>query len=214
MLIKHGKYKIVLKPAAVILMAMVLAYLARSLVVSGFLAMTSAFSAHRAVNDPLENRQFEPPYIPAPAPVPHQVAMVTGEVSNSWEDRSRWNDVSVEYAPSSTNPHGGTTSQKVVVKEVKAGGVMFCQGVRTEPGKTYEASVWLRSEQPSTVTVGIRRLRATAYLLSTDAQVTDKWQRVAVHVPVQEDPLVYFMLEIKQPGIIYIDDAAFTPMAE
>jgi len=214
MLIKHGKYRIVLKPAAVILVAMAMAYLCRSLVVSGFVALTSTVMAHRIVNDPLVNREFEPPYVPTASPIPHQVATVAGQIGNGWEDRSRWNDVVVEYAPSTTQPHGGGTCQKVVVKDVHTGGAMFCQGVRTEPGKTYEASVWLRAEQPATVTVGVRRLRATAYLLSTDAQVTDKWQRVAVHVPVQEDPLVYFMLEIKQPGIIYIDDAAFTPMAE
>ena len=110
MLIKHGKYKIVLKPAAVLLMAIVLGYLGRSLLASGFVAISSAFAAHRVVADPLQNRAFEPPYMPIGAPVPHQVADVSGSVSNYWEDRSRWNDVSVEYAPSTSNPQSDKTN--------------------------------------------------------------------------------------------------------
>ena len=63
---------------------------------------------------------------------------------------------------------------------------------------------------PSTV----RRLRATAYILSTDAQVTTEWKKISVHVPVQEDPLVYLMLEIKEPVTLFVDDATFRPSTE
>jgi len=212
MRIKHGNYQIILKPAVVIVVASLLGYLVHSFLAAGSSAFMLSAQAGRSVTHPMENPSFEPPFRAVPGTVPHQVATVTGMVSNSWEDRSRWNDVIVDYAEGES-PHGGAGCQKITVRQVNRGSVMFCQGIHTEPGHTYEASVWLKSDAPTTVTWGLRRIRQTSYVQSTDVQVTSTWKRVVIRTPVN-DPLVYAMLEVKSPATLYVDDADLGPVSE
>ena len=63
---------------------------------------------------------------------------VTGEVASGWSDNSSWADVQEAYAADTSNPHRGTSAQKLIVTRVGSGAVQFVQGTSFAQGKAYD----------------------------------------------------------------------------
>ena len=97
----------------------------------------------------LVNPGFEAPYVN----VNHAagVTTITGQVANGWNDNSSQSNATVQYSQETSNPHGGTSCQKIVVANPGTTGNMlmfftlgFQNGFPIRPGNIYTASVWMR----------------------------------------------------------------------
>ncbi len=159
----------------------------------------------------LVNPGFEGDY----APVNSGSSKVTGVIANGWTDNSAYSDVTVNYSRDTSNPHGGTSCQKVDVTAVNSGAFEFQQQVKVKTGNLYTPGVWLRGQAGTRVRLWLQ-LDSLPYNIYQDAPayLTDQWQFVSVPAHATKDLTVAFKLTSDKPVSFCVDDASFSDKPE
>jgi hypothetical protein len=213
--IKHGNFSIILRPVAVVLVAIVAGVVAWRFLAAGGAAVGDTMAANQRVTSLLTNGDFEGATAPATqdseAKIKGRKAAITGVVAQRWKDRSRWGDVSIHYGLDTKVKHGGVNAQRAHVKEARNGRAKFCQSLTTLPGKQYRLTLWARSEKPMTVSLGLRQMRGEKYEGQKTFTLGPDWQPLEV-VGKASGPQSYFMLETENTGTLWLDDAACVEM--
>jgi hypothetical protein len=213
MVIRHGKYAIVIKPVAVVAVASLLGVVAWRVLSTGGNAFRESAQAESRVLNPVQNADFEDDYNPAltdnEEKLGQKKAVVTGSIAHPWKDRSRWSEVEVHYEPEERKQYRGKRAQKIEVTQVRSGTVKFCQGVRTTPGKRYRLEMMVRADALMKITVGIRQVRAEKYDAVRTVSVPQNWQKVEVE-GVATGNASYIMLETSDRGTLMLDATAFS----
>ena len=152
----------------------------------------------------LRNGGFERPF----RAVDSSRATITGTLANGWTDNSDWADVTVNYSEDTNAPHGGTTSQKVVVQAVNSGAVQLVHELFLRRNVTRGASVWLRGTNGMQITLSLRLQREpyTVFAEQT-ATLNDGWQQVQMAGATSGDGKSNLMIQARTPGTLWIDDA-------
>ena len=102
---------------------------------AGFLAAATAPTPVSLVNP-----GFETPY----TAVNLNGGSISGQIANGWSDGSSSANPTVQYAQETSNPHGGTSCQKIVVTSVGSGLVQLQQTAQLSSGGAYTFSAWMR----------------------------------------------------------------------
>jgi hypothetical protein len=154
----------------------------------------------------LVNPGFEGTYVP----VNSSSSKVTGVIASGWTDNSAYGDVTVNYSRDTTNPHSGTSCQKVDVTAVNSGAFEFKQRVNVKTGNLYTPGVWLRG-QPGTRVALWMQLDEPPYRVYQDAPayLTEQWQFVSVPGHSTKDLTLAFKIQADKPVSFCIDDASF-----
>jgi len=164
------------------------------------------------VTDHLQNSDFEGPFHAAPAPIRAQRAKISGSIANGWLDLSHFSEATVAYAQEKSRPQEGQTCQRIEIRDLTVGQVIFAQPVNLAKGKTYRWTVWLRASSPDTLVTASIRMRGSPYKYYgvTQAHVGLDWQQFQVTGKITDSSYAYqfAMLEIKQPGVtVWMDSA-------
>jgi hypothetical protein len=172
------------------------------------LAMLGGFAANSfpATNVPLNNAGLEAPYTAVGGN-----ATITGQIAQSWNDNSYWQDPSplIAYSQETSNPHSGSSCQKVVITSIGADRFQMVQGFAAQGGSIYTLSAWVRGTPGVQVTLSLQQaVQPYATLLSSSIALSDTWQQVTAIGYVVTGQDVLFMLGSSTPGTVWIDDAA------
>jgi len=164
------------------------------------------------VTDHLQNSDFEGPFHAAPAPIRAQRAKISGSLANGWIDLSHFSEATVAYAQDKFRPQEGQACQRIEVKALTSGQVIFAQPVNLTKGKTYRWTLWLRASSPDTPVTASIRMRGSPYKYYgiTPTRVGLDWEQVQVTGKITDTLYAYqfAMLEIKQPGVtLWVDSA-------
>src|ERR1044071_6333655 len=177
------------------------------------LFLGGALSAQAAPPVPitLANPGFETPYNSVPA----GNANITGVVANGWIDNSAFvgNDVSVQYARETTNPHSGASGQKVTVTAVKSGIAQFFNTPPiTSQGGVYTFSIWIRGDSGAQATLRIQQGTApfANYGRADALLLTVTWQLYTNVAYVPANVSMRFPIVISGPETMWVDDASLT----
>jgi hypothetical protein len=157
----------------------------------------------------LLNSGFEPPYASVGVNNP-----ISGDVAVYWADNSSWGvpNPTVTYSEDTSNPHGGTSSQKVSVQTVPPGtAVQLVQPVTVIPGQVYTFSAWLRGDTGMNVNLVLENSNSPYnYYAETPATLTGAWQQFTVQGQVNDMGSVLLMFQAAQAGTFWVDDVQFT----
>jgi uncharacterized protein (TIGR03437 family) len=169
----------------------------------------SFFGMHVAnyLQGSLQNAGFEPPYT--------GVGLnngISGQVAVNWYDNSSWASPTVTYSQDTSNPHGGTSSQKVAVASPGSGAVQLVQNVTVIPGQNYTFSAWVRGDSGMKIDLLIRQqsLPYTAYSGYVPFTLTSDWRQVSVTGTVGDTGDVLLMFYSSSAGTFWVDDVTFT----
>lgn len=136
-----------------------------------------------------------------------------GQVAYPWRDDSDWADVSVSYAKETAGQHGGTACQRVTVQAVRAGAVQMVQSVHPVKGQTYITSCWFKSDRPVSVMIGLRQSgQPFTYYGQTEAKIGTEWQQLSVPALVKRHEDALFVVQLKGPANLLMDDADLKPV--
>lgn len=215
MVIKHGKYAIVLRPIAIILVVAIVGVVAWRFLSAGGSALHESVAAQNRTANPIDNPDFEEGFLSATTDQESRMsdrkAEITGSIAAGWKDRSRWSEVKVDYEPQNSDIHNGKHAQKIEIREIKSGAVKFCQGVRTLPGQRYRLTLWVRASHPMPIVVGIRKMQDSDYDIQKDCTAGLEWQKFEIE-GAASGQFSYIMLEANQAGTLFVDDASFTEL--
>jgi hypothetical protein len=158
----------------------------------------------------LLNSGLEPPYVPLTGSV-----SITGSTAAQWYDNSSWGvpNPTVVYSEDTSNPHGGTASQKIEVQSVdpSTAAVQFVEELMVIPGQAYTFSAWLRGDTGAQASL-ILQDAVAPYTIYASQPVTlnTTWQQFSVTGTVGDTGDILLMFHATQPGTFWVDDAAFT----
>ena len=129
------------------------------------------------VHAQLVNPGFEGSY----QPVNSSSKKITGFIANGWTDNSAWADVTVNYSQDTSNPHGGSSCQKVTITSIDSGSFQMVQNLPARTGHLYTPGVWLRGVPGTRVNLWFA-LAGPPYTIFEDvpAYLTNTWQFVSV----------------------------------
>lgn len=174
--------------------------------VSSCLALMLLTPAHEAeaqtTGEVLSNPGFENTY--------DSSGLSSGWEYNGWGSPTP----SVDFSREVSGVHGGSSAQKMVVNSIPSGGgAMLYQEFSSAAGRTYEASVWLRS--PNNISVQIL-LRCDDYHYLTGATRTitvgQTWQKVTIRGgfarPECTTATTRFAIQPRSKGTLVVDDAS------
>jgi hypothetical protein len=134
-------------------------------------------------------------------------------IAPSWS-QNNWGGASPSYSRTTTNPHGGTSAQQIVVTGTVGdndNGVVFYQEYALTAGTTYEASIWLRAPSPILVEFGLRRVDPfQEFVAVKSVLVGTEWQQVRVLGGFEEDVNTMGAINFLQTGTLIVDDACLT----
>jgi hypothetical protein len=157
----------------------------------------------------LLNSGFEPPYASIGVNNP-----ISGNIAVNWYDNSSWGvpNPTVTYSQDTTNPHSGTSSQKVSVQTMPTGtDVQLAQSLTLIPGQVYTFSAWLRGDTGMKVNLILQNANAPYnYYANTSATLTGAWQQFTTQGTVNDTGSIVLMLQAPQAGTFWVDDVAFT----
>ena len=169
----------------------------------------SFFGMHVAnyLQGSLQNPGFEPPYT--------GVGVnngISGQVAMNWYDNSSWASPTVAYSQDTSNPHGGTSSQKIAIASPGSGAVQLVQNVTVIPAQSYTFSAWVRGDAGMKINLLIRQQSApyTAYSGYVPFTLTSDWQQVSVTGNVEDTGDVLLMFYASAAGTFWVDDVTFT----
>jgi Cellulase (glycosyl hydrolase family 5)/Carbohydrate binding domain len=162
-------------------------------------------AASDAVEFPLANPGFEGDYV-AQSECPN----VTGDVAPGWGDNTCWDTSAPEirYARDDTNPHGGTSSQKITL--ARGSRVQFGQflGEPLDSTRRYTVSAWMRAETTTYVTVYVRQSgEPYAGFTSEVVKLTSEWSEVVLEASTPDSAAV-LLFSSTAPGTFWIDDVS------
>jgi hypothetical protein len=210
-IIKHGKFNIVLRPFAVALVGAVGGLVAWRFLAAGGAAVGDTVAANRQLTSVVSNGDFEGDFPPATADTEGRIsgkkAAVMGFIGEGWKDRSRWGEVTVVYADDRQIKRGGGHAQRVEIGAVRNGRAKFCQSVPTIAGRTYHLTLWARSDKPMRLSYGLRKLLGEQYDAQKTVTTGSRWQPLELTVTASS-PQSYVMLETGDVGTLWLDDAA------
>jgi hypothetical protein len=159
----------------------------------------------------LKNPGFEPPY--AAQPLPTGKGQVTGQIASGWEDNSGWADVTVDYSQAAEGAHGGSSAQRITVKEVRSGAVQFAQRFAAERGHIYVLSAWVRGTSGSAATLLFRQAPSPYRAYKEQAIAFDgKWQQVTLKGISADSGDAFFMVAIHDAETVLVADASAVDM--
>jgi hypothetical protein len=191
--------RVVLKPAGVIAALIVMGYM-----VFTILTYTKESQKPDAFVNPtpipatamperqLTNGTFEKPFSKARifGTPSDSKATLSGELASSWEDNSNWAAATIAYAPDTSNPHGGETSQRIELQSVamQGEGAQICQIVTTRRGRVYRASAWVRAKADTNVMLTIRPLGENLRVKEASQQfsVGTDWKKISVELDARD----------------------------
>ena len=154
----------------------------------------------------VNNPGFEPSFVSSGANNP-----ISGQIAWNWSDNSSWADVTVTYAADYSNPHGGSSDQKVSVQAVRSGAVQLVQGIKVMPGQTYTFRAWLRGDPGMTVNLILQQSASPyTHYAHTQARLTRDWQSFAASGQVNDTGSILLMFQATGPGNFFVDDASLT----
>jgi len=182
----------------------------RRLRLASLLAIACAVRAAAPTAVPLVNPGFEGSYYA----VSNNGGLITGMVANGWADNSTWSNSTVQYSQELSNPHGGASCQKMAVQSVASGEAQLLQGISLVAGSLYTASIWLRAQSATDVTVPIQDASPPyPAFLDTMIPIGTAWQQVTVQGYVVTNTSANLMVALPGPGTVWIDDASvsYTP---
>ena len=172
---------------------------------------TSFFGMHveNFLQSQLFNSGFEPPYVSAGVNNP-----ISGSVAVNWADNSSWGvpNPTVMYSQDTSNPHGGTSSQKVRVQKAPAGtAVQLVQALAVIPGQVYTFTAWLKGDTGMKVNLILQNNVAPYnYYGNTVATLTGTWQQFMAQGQVNDSGSILLMFQAAQAGTFWVDDVEFT----
>lgn len=154
---------------------------------------------------PLTNPGFETPFVT----VNGSGGQISGQVAAGWLDNSAWSESTVQYSQETANPHGGASCQKMAVAAIGSGEAQFLQGMPVTAGSLYTASVWVRGDAGTQVIFRIQDGSAPyESYLDTYATLSANWQQITIHGYIEVTTGTYFMIALRTPGTVWIDDAS------
>ncbi len=170
-------------------------------------ASLACVAASQPASVPLGNPGFEDSYFP----VGGNSGSIAGMTANGWSDNSTWANATVAYSRETINPHSGASCQKIVVGKVPDGEMQFLQPVSLVGGSIYTASVWMRGEPGTRVTLRIQKSGPPYTSLADDwVQLTSDWQQVTAQGYVTTGTAADLMIAMQNPGTVWVDDAALS----
>ncbi len=177
------------------------------------LAQDTNIQRSSALKNPGFEGEFKP--VTSQSDAPGKSAKISGELAEGWQDNSDWAPVSVRYARDTSNPHRGSSSQRVEVSRVDGGAVQLVQSVAVRKGRVYEARLWLRGRPGQSVSVSLRRSGApyTEYASQTIALAAE-WKEVDVLAPASDDAEAFLMIRSVEPETFWVDDAALVDVTD
>ena len=155
----------------------------------------------------LVNPGFEAPY----NTVNLNGGTITGQLANGWSDGSSYDNATVQYSQETTNPHGGTSCQKIVVANATMG---LLQTFQLRAGNIYTASVWMRG-LPGTIGKLLVQQGSSPYAVyfENDVALTSAWQQVSIQGYITTTEMGFVVIQATGPATLWVDDAAvsYTP---
>jgi hypothetical protein len=118
----------------------------------------------------------------------------------------------VTYSQDSSNPHGGTASQKVSVQDVPPGtDVQLVQSLTLIPGQVYTLKAWMRGDPGVMVNLILQNAGSPYnYYADTTATLTGTWQQFTAQGQVNDTGSILLMFQAGQVGTFWVDDVQFT----
>jgi hypothetical protein len=155
----------------------------------------------------LNNPGFEGRYLPVSSSKP----TTTGSIAEGWSDNSGWADVTVHYGRDTTDPHSGTSCQKVVLQAVRTGEFQLVQELPGKAGHLYTPGLWLRGTPGRKVNLRFT-LSGPPYTVFEDVPVTldGAWRFASIPSHLTQTAPVTFMIDAAQPVTFCIDDASLS----
>jgi hypothetical protein len=162
-----------------------------------------------AIVTSLRNGGMEGAYVSANTSKP---ATTTGVMAPSWVSNSDFADVTVEYGADTAVVHGGTTSQRIDLKEIRQFGVQITQEQLLVSPATYTLTAWVNGAVGQTVTLELRKQTEPYDLIAGNSAPMDgTWKQIAVTVAVPAGVnSTYIAVSLDGIGKTYVDDVALT----
>jgi Carbohydrate binding domain/Beta-galactosidase len=157
----------------------------------------------------LRNGEMEGAYVTAVTSKPRTT---TGGVAPSWNANSDFGDVTVDFGADGSVVHGGSTSQRIDVKEIRQTGVQLTQGQLLVSPAMYNLSIWANGEAGQNVTLEMRKDGEPYDLIAGNSAAMDgTWKQITVSVAVPADVnKTYIAVSLDGVGKTYLDDVVLT----
>lgn len=183
---------------------------AASLTCLFLLLTTVAAVAQTPTQVPLVNPGFEAPY--GAVNQAAGVTTITGQVANGWLDNSRTSNATVQYAQDTSNPHGGASSQKIVVVDPGSAEASFVTRADfpVRSGNIYTATVWMRGSPGVVARVLVRNRTTFTNLLESNIDLTANWQQVVASGYVTLNDTAFLSITIPAAATVWVDDASIS----
>lgn len=147
-----------------------------------------------------------------------------GSTANGWYSITYGGPVApdVMYSAETSVVHAGSKSQRIHVYDLGDGATLLNQTLDFPAGRTFRASVWLRSDSPMTVAFYLQE-RVPYYWVPTIAivDVDTIWQEVVIEggfdrsIPSDNTTIPgRFVVEPLSNGVLYVDDASLTDVSD
>jgi uncharacterized protein (TIGR03437 family) len=139
---------------------------------------------------------------------------ISGMAAVNWYDNSSWANPTVTYSEDTSNPHGGTSSQKVEVTSpgtASGAAVQFVQAVTVAPERAYTFSAWVRGTPGMELHLILRQAgQPYAYYAAQAVNLTSEWRQVTATGTVHDTGEVLLMFHTNSAGTFWADDVTFT----
>lgn len=141
--------------------------------------------------------------------VKSEKAKIKGAMPPEWQDDSWWTDLDLEYSRVNDNPYKGTGSLRITTSEIRKGQTQLkIPNVPISTDWFTKISIAHRSPSSTAFKFGLRKAGTPYnYYGQRDVSSIPEWGTAELLVPpVENDPSANFMIEIKTPGIVEIDE--------
>jgi hypothetical protein len=137
-------------------------------------------------------------------PPPPMPTSVTGQIGSGWTDDSSSVPSIVRYAAGNAGAHSGQSCQKVTLEKWS---FRLQHEFLVNQGRSYAASVWLRSDNPAKVELSLRIPDDTAFA-SVVATATPTWRRFTCWGAAPASMIGSLDIRSSTSGAYWIDDAS------
>ena len=173
------------------------------ILLGAFLAASGLVLADTPVE--LANPGLEPPYVS----VDLGGGAISGEIASGWSDNSSWAGATVRYSEETSDPHGGSACQKIVVESAGNGAMQFLQPFALVAGNLYTATAWFRGTPGVQVSLVIQQASAPyARYVEGSVELTSNWQQVTAAGYIARSEGGLLMVAMDRPGTVWVDDVS------
>jgi len=174
---------------------------------------SSFFGMHvqNFVYNQLWNPGFEPPY-----GLVGVNNAISGQIAANWHHNISTAGAGGEkavFSQDTTNPHSGTSSQKIVSQAGTSGTTtQLIEDVALVPGATYTVSAWFRGDPTASVSLALVQVNPSRTYAQTPVKLTGNWQQVSVsgQVPAGDTGPSRIVITISSAGTFWVDDVSLT----